>query len=141
MFYKCFQNNCHKLFSWFQQNFLLHFHNYFNSPHNFPKIFCKNSFFFRHSSMTTFFYLTKITQHYFYKTCKIFWKLDGVSQTFSISSLKFLLKLTSHQKVVEHISCFPSTMGDLDWRFLSMGSYKTSNLFSTCLWTIAELCL
>ncbi len=72
----------------FQQNFLAHFHHYFNSPHNFPKILWKNSFLFRHSSTTTLFInLTKITQHYFYKTYKIFEKFDAVSRTFSISFL------------------------------------------------------
>ncbi len=95
MFRQCFPNNCYKLFLQSQQNFSLHFHNYFNSLRNFPKILCKNSFFFRHSSATTFFYFTKITRHYFTKH-KIFEKSDGVTRTFSISSLKFLLKLASH---------------------------------------------
>ncbi len=60
-----------------------------------------------------FFNLTKITRHYFHKTYKIFEKFDVVSRTFSISSLKFLLKLASHyEKVAEHVSSFPSAAGD-----------------------------
>ncbi len=55
----CTGLNCHKLFSRFQQNFLPDFHNYFNSLHNFRKIFYKNSFLFRHTTTTTFFILVK----------------------------------------------------------------------------------
>ncbi len=70
---------------------------------------CNNNFLQKFFFVSTqfhnhFFCFTKITQHYFYKTCKIIKKFDGVSQTFSISSLKFLLKLASHYEKLRNIS-------------------------------------
>ncbi len=97
MFRRCFQNNCNKLFSQFQQNFLRGFTVTLIHPIIFLKFYAKILFLFRPSSSTTFFFnLTKIRRHYFYKTYKIFEKFDGVSRTFSVSSLEFLLKLASH---------------------------------------------
>ncbi len=140
MFRKSFQNSCYNLFSQFQQNFLLHFHNYFNSSHNFPKMFCKHSFLFLLSSTTTFLYFTKIRRHYFYKTYKIFKQYDGVLRTFSKSSWKFLLKLASHYKKLQNMSrVFHQRWKTIDSRFLSMGGCETSDLFLICLRTIAEL--
>ncbi len=64
-----------------------------------------------------------------------------VSQTFSISSLKFLLKLASHYEKLQNVSqVFHSRWETLDSWFFSMGSCRTSDLFPTCQWTIAELC-
>ncbi len=112
MFRKSFQNNCYKLFSRFQQNFLLHFHNYFNSPHNFP-ILCKNSFLFRHSCTTTFFNLTKITRHYFCKTYKIFEKFGGVFTNIFHKFFKVSSQTSCTQrKDAEHILSFPSAVGN-----------------------------
>ncbi len=72
MFRKYFQNNCYKLILQFSTKFSSHFRNYFNSPHNFPKILCKNSILFRHSLMTTIFlmllnYPILFLQHLFQK--------------------------------------------------------------------------
>ncbi len=89
-----------------------------------------------------FFFLTKITRHYFDKTYKIFEKFDRVSGTFSISSLKFLLKLASYYKKLQNMSqIFHPQWETIGLRFLPMGSCRTSDLFPTCLWTIGELCL
>ncbi len=111
-FHKCFRNNYYKLFSRFQQHFLLYFQAYFNSPHNYHKILCKNYFWFRHSSTTIFFILRKSHDIILTKLIKfsknwcsftnIFHKFFNVSfQTnFAIS------------KVAEHVSSFPSAVGD-----------------------------
>ncbi len=101
-------------------------------------------FFFGSTKLHThsFFNLTKITRHYFYKTYKIFENVDGVSRTFSISSLKFPLKLASHYEKLQNMSqVFHPRWKTIDLRFLSVGSCRTSDLFLTCLCTIAELCL
>ncbi len=91
---------------------------------------CKN-FFFRH---------TKIRRHYFYKVYKIFEKFDGVIRTFSISSLKFFLKLASHIKKLRNMcQVFHLRWETINLRFLFMGSRRTSNLFPTCLRTIVKL--
>ncbi len=87
------------------------------------------------------FKLTKITRHYFYKTYTIFEKFERVSRTFSISSSKFLLKLSSHFKKLLNMSqVFHLRWETIGLQFWSMGSCRTNDLFPTCLWTIAELC-
>ncbi len=97
MFPECFQNNYYKLVSRFQQNFLPHFHG-ITLIHAtiFLKFSAKALFRFDTVPQPFFLNLTKITRHYFCKTYKIFEKFDRVSQTFSVSSLKCLLKLVSH---------------------------------------------
>ncbi len=140
MFRKCIQKNCYKLFSRFQQNFLPHFHNYFNSPHNFSKILCKNFFFLLTQFHNYFFFnLTKIMRHYLYKTYKIFKKFNGISRTFSINSLKFLIKPSQYENFQNMSKVFHPRWETIDLRFLSMVSCRTISLFPTCLWTFAKL--
>ncbi len=92
-------------------------------------------------SQSFFFNLTKIMRHSFYKTYKIFEKFE-VLRTFSISSLMFLLKLASHYKKLQNMSqVFHPQWETIDLQFLSLSSCRTSDLFQTCLWTIAEVCL
>ncbi len=63
-----------------------------------------------------------------------------VSGTFSVSSLKFLLKLVSHYKKLQNMSqVFYPRWETIDSRFLSTDSCRTSDLFPTCLRAIAEL--
>ncbi len=62
----------------------------------FLKFYPKILFCFDTVSQNFFKNLTKITLHYFYKTYNIFDKFNGMSRTFSISSLMFLLKLALH---------------------------------------------
>ncbi len=76
-----------------------------NYSHSFNKIFSPLFFFVSAQFHNHFFLnLTKIMRHYFYKTYKIFEKFDGVLWTFSISSLKFLLKLASHYEKLQNMS-------------------------------------
>ncbi len=78
----------------------------------------------------------------FTKLVKIFEKFDVVSRTVSISSLKFLVKLVSHYEKLQNMSqVFHPRWETINLRFLSMGTCRTSELFSTCLCTITELCL
>ncbi len=89
-----------------------------------------------------FFILLKSCVIIFYKIYKIFEKFDGVSRTLSVSSLKFFLKPASQYEKLQNISqVFHPRRETIDLWFLSMGSCRTNYLFSTCLWTIAELCL
>ncbi len=115
MFRKCFQNYCRKSFSRFRRGFdkicSSHFHNYFNSPGNVPKILCKNSFFFRRSSATTLFLILLKSRHIiFTKLIKCLKNLTSLANIFH----KFF-KVTSQislapRKVAKHVSSFPSAV-------------------------------
>ncbi len=96
-------------------------------PTIFVKFCAKILFCFDTVPQPLFFNLTKITRHCLYKTHKIFEKFGGVSQTFSISSLKFLHKPASHYEKSQNMSLvFHPQWEAIDLQFLSS------------LWVVAE---